>query len=120
MLAVIHNAKGSTLIEIFVALSIIAALASIAIPTYADHTEKAQATKCIAHRKIIEEAEHACGIQQGEPCLSMGKLVGGNHLREVPECPLQGVYTWISTNPNSSNYLKLGCSIHYWPDHPEG
>ena len=112
-----NTPRGRTLVEIMVALSIAGGLASIAITAYAGYTKTALATQCLANRKAIETAAQACGLEQGQPCFTMGKLIANDHLGKEPKCPSEGVYVWISKAPDSSYYLKLGCSIHLWPSH---
>ncbi|RLC19967.1 MAG: hypothetical protein DRH56_10730 [Deltaproteobacteria bacterium] len=95
---------GFTLIEIIVAIAIIAALASIAIPQYAAYLARARAARCLANRYHIEMDERAYFLEHNAPSL---------HIDERYTCPCGGTYIWLVSDPNDPRYPKVGCSVHY-------
>ncbi len=99
-----NNSGGYTLIELMVVIAIMGALASIAIPNYLSHVEKARAAHCLANRYNIEMAERAYFLEHNEPNLKIDDLWS---------CPSDGVYVWLISDANNPGYPKVGCSIHY-------
>ena len=95
---------GFTLIEVLLVMAIIAMLASIAIPHYAANREQARAVSCLANRRNIEKDEAAHFAQHHSPSLT---------INDVYQCPSDGVYVWLVSDPENSEYPKVACSIHY-------
>lgn len=98
-----RGGKGFTLLELMVVMFIIAALASIAIPRYAQYRQRAQAAVCLSNRYNIDMAESAHFLEQGEPGLAID---------ESYKCPSGGVYVWIISDPKDPGYPKVTCSVH--------
>lgn len=101
-----NNSGGFILIELMVVIAIMGALASIAIPRYSSYRDKARAASCLANRYHIEMAERAYFLEHNEPNLRIDDLWS---------CPSDGVYVWLISDANDSDYPKVGCSIHLWP-----
>ena len=106
MKTLINNSEGFTLLELMVVIAIIGALASIAMPQYASYTVKARAAHCLANRYHIEMDERAYFLDHDVPNLKIDDLWS---------CPSGGEYVWLISDPNDSDYPKIGCSIHFWP-----
>ena len=70
-----RNTRGTTLVEVLVAVAVIGALSAIGIPQYASYTEKGREAQCIANRHNVESASRACTLETGKPCLTTGELV---------------------------------------------
>lgn len=103
MSAYTSREKGFTLLEMMVALCIIAALASIAIPRYAAYRERAQAAACLSNRYNIEMEERAHFLEQEEPGLTIDGIY---------KCPSGGVYVWLISDPKEPGYPRVICSLH--------
>ncbi|MFC1857568.1 type IV pilin protein [Thermodesulfobacteriota bacterium] len=98
------GSEGYTLIELLVVISIIGALASIAIPHYLNNRQKAQGAACQSNRRNIEAAEITYFVSSNIPNLS----IGNNY-----SCPSGGVYVWLVSDPKDPDYPKVACSVHY-------
>lgn len=97
------SSEGFTLLELMVVILIMAALASIAIPRYAQYRQRAQAAACLSNRYNIDMAERAHFLEQNEPGLSID---------EIYKCPSGGVYVWIISDPKDPGYPRVMCSVH--------
>jgi type II secretory pathway pseudopilin PulG len=89
---------------------IIGSLASIAIPHYADYTEKALAAKCQANRYHLEMEEQAYFIENDKTNMEID---------DKYSCPSGGTYVWLVTDPDDPNYPQIGCSEHFMGSLPE-
>jgi len=98
------NSRGFTLLELMVAVAVMGALASIAIPQYAAYRGKVQAVHCLANRYNIEMEERAYFLDHNTPGLEIDPMY---------KCPCGGEYVWLISDPNDPGYPKVGCSIHY-------
>ena len=98
-----NGSKGFTLLEVMVVIAIIGVLASIAMPQYLAHRQKAYAAHCTANRYYIEmiEREYFVGYD-------LANLI----IDESYKCPSGGVYVWLVSDTNDPEYPKVGCSIH--------
>jgi len=94
---------GFSLLEVMVAITIMGALASIAIPQYAAYREKARAASCLSNRHHIEMEERTYFLDHDVPNLEIDELYS---------CPSGGEYVWLISDPNDPDYPKIGCSIH--------
>ena len=95
---------GFTLLEVLVTMSIVAALAAIALPHYVDYREKANAAACLSNRRNIEMDERAYFVAHHEASLGMD----GRY-----RCPSGGTYVWLVSDPEDSGYPRVACSVHY-------
>jgi prepilin-type N-terminal cleavage/methylation domain-containing protein len=111
--------RGSTLVELLVAIAVIGALSAIGIPQYASYTEKGREAQCTANRHNIESASRACGLDTGVPCFTTGELVKSGYMSGMPECPSGGTYVWLKDDPADPDAPKMGCSKHYWDTEQE-
>ena len=94
--------QGFMLLEMVVVIAIIAALFSIAVPSYVAYTETARAAACLSNRHNIQQDKIA--LNNDPP-----SLVIDNRYK----CPSGGVYAWLVTDPTDPNYPRVGCSLHY-------
>ena len=95
---------GFTLLEILVVVTIIAALASIAIPHYVDYRKEAEEAVCLSNRRNIEMEETGYFLQHQVPSLSIA---------DSYKCPSGGTYAWLVSEPDEDGYPRVGCSIHF-------
>ena len=98
------GSSGYTLIEVLTVISIIGALASIAIPHYIGDRERALEAACHSNRRNIESEEIAYFASNNMPNLSIG---------EQYACSSGGVYAWLVSDPRAPDYPKVACSVHY-------
>jgi len=106
------NSRGHTLIELMVAIAIIGALVSIAIPQYSSHREKALAAHCMVNRYSLRNEEREYFLLNDQPRLQT----------EPYECPTGGIYVWFVSDPEEPHYPKIVCSFHggaLLPEPPE-
>ncbi len=111
--------RGTTLVEVLVAVAVIGALASIGIPQYASYTEKGREAQCIANRHNVESASRACTLDTGKSCLTTSELVKSGYMSGMPSCPSGGEYVWLKDDPSDREAPKMGCSKHYWDSEQE-
>ena len=95
--------QGFTLLELMITLLIAGILLSIAIPNYLAHKEKAYKAQCESNRYNIELEERAYYIEYHKPSLVID---------EKYKCLSGGVYVWLVSDPENSEYPKVGCSVH--------
>ena len=109
-----RNTKGFTMIEIIIALSVLALLsASIALPAVIKNLENAKAKICSENRRVIEHAEQRFLLEAYRHSKNMQELVDEGYLRKVPECPSGGVYAWTSAIAEDTDLQSVvGCSVH--------
>jgi len=99
----LKNNHGFSLIELMMVIAIISALASIALPNYLQYREKAYEVSCLSNRRHIEINAKARYAEDGE---------FESELIDIYTCPRQGIYVWMSTDPDSSEFAKVLCSLH--------
>lgn len=103
---------GFTLIEIIIAVAILAILIGIAVPMILGHVNKTKATVCGSNRKALEDSyvlQRAVGMDT-----SMNELLtnaDGKYFEQTPACPSGGVYTWDEPKDRDT-VPKVHCSIH--------
>jgi prepilin-type N-terminal cleavage/methylation domain-containing protein len=100
----IIDTRGFTLIEVMLVIAIIGVLASIAIPSMAVYSERARTVSCLVNRKNIETDEIARLAESLSPSLNPNNAY---------QCPINGIYVWLVTDPEDPDYPKVACSIHF-------
>ena len=111
------SARGSTLVALVVALSVLGALAAIGMPSYVAYSEGGREAQCASNRHALETAERACSLDHnGKACLDMTTLVKSGYLESRPTCGSGGRYVWIVSDPDDSRYPSMGCSKHHFPN----
>lgn len=103
----LRSRKGFTLMEFFVAMAILAILASFAVPRYAKVIERAKSAECLVTRANAQRAEEIYMGQNEGRAASTLELVEKGYLDRMPRCVAGGSLVWLSTAP-----LKLACSLH--------
>jgi len=94
---------GFSLLELMIVLSIIGILVTIAVPNFKANREKAYEAECKANRYHIELEETAYYNEHNNISLSIGNKY---------KCPSGGVYIWLVSDPEDTDYPKIGCSLH--------
>jgi prepilin-type N-terminal cleavage/methylation domain-containing protein len=99
-----QGSEGFTLLELMVVIAIVGVLASIALPSYLNHRQRALDAACLANRRNIETAESTYFASNDIPSLSIGTAYS---------CPAGGVYVWLVSDPEEPDYPTVACSVHY-------
>ncbi|MBN1103357.1 MAG: prepilin-type N-terminal cleavage/methylation domain-containing protein [Deltaproteobacteria bacterium] len=98
-----RDSAGFTLIEVVMVITILGALASMAIPHYAAYQEKARKARCAAHRYYIQMEEETYFLGHNSVNLKID---------ERWSCPSGGVYVWVVSDPKDAGYPRVICSVH--------
>jgi type II secretory pathway pseudopilin PulG len=98
--------QGFMLLELLIVIALLAALLSIAVPSYVAYVESARAAACLSNRHNIEQDKSASYLNNDNP-----SLVIDNRYK----CPSGGVYAWLVSDQTDPNYPRIGCSLHYAP-----
>lgn len=102
-----RSRKGFTLMEFFVAMAIVAILASFAMPRYAEVITRTKSTECQVSRANAQRAEEIyIGQNEGRTASTL-ELVQKGYLDRMPRCVAGGSLVWLSTEP-----VKMVCSLH--------
>jgi type II secretory pathway pseudopilin PulG len=101
-----NRISGFMLLELLIVIALLAALISIAVPSYVAYTEIARAASCLSNRHNIEQDKRTAYLNNDVP-----SLVIDNRYK----CPSGGVYAWLVSDTADPNYPRIGCSLHYAP-----
>jgi prepilin-type N-terminal cleavage/methylation domain-containing protein len=94
------KAQGFTLIELMVALAIVALLISIAAPRYAGRINTAEETVLRQDLSVMRDAIDKHYADAGQYPASLEELVAKRYIRAIPSDPLtQSSRTWIVVPP---------------------
>lgn len=110
--------QAFTLIELMIAITIIAVLAAILIPNFKKARIRSQLTTCVANCKTVGTALEMYSVDYGGryPANSGGaglnQLIQHGNLARLPTCPSAAIMTFIDFNttaqPDSYSFTCVG------------
>jgi general secretion pathway protein G len=88
-------ARGFTMMELVIVMTIIAILATIAVPVFRQHIQRAKEVRLMHDLAVMREAIDKYTIDKEEAPSSLQTLVSSGYLRRIPEDPLtRSADTW--------------------------
>jgi general secretion pathway protein G len=97
-----ENHSGFTLIELLVVLSIIALLASLAVPRYFQSIDTAKEAILADNLKIVRDTIDKFYADTGRYPQSLDEMVEKKYLRALPVDPItESTTTWVISAPDS-------------------
>lgn len=88
-------ARGFTLMELVIVMTIIAILATVAIPTFMKHIQRAKEVRLMHDLAVMRQAIDNYTQDKEEAPKSLQDLVSSGYLRQIPEDPLtKSADTW--------------------------
>lgn len=106
-----RSARGFTLLELMIVISIIVILATVALPQYQKATRHARETvlrdDLFQMRKLIDQY----AADKGKLPQSLDDLVSAGYMREIPEDPLTGDKNWTLETGDDPSSLEGGTGI---------
>lgn len=99
-------ARGFTLIELIVVMTIVALLAAIAAPRYFDSVERARERVLLQNLNVLRDAIDKFHADTGSYPASLADLAARRYVRRIPDDPLTGSSaTWIVVAPPVASTL---------------
>lgn len=110
---------GVTLLELMVAVAIIAVLLTLAVPNFINARRRAKASSCANNLKLLYEAGQLYRMEQGSGVTTVdaSTLYTQGYTEEALSCPVGGLYAaWNVDNKPVCSIGTNGTS-HTWDDH---
>ena len=94
------KAKGFTLVELMVVMTVIALLLSIVVPNYVGRVKRAEETVLQENLTLMRDALDKHYADAGKYPASLDELVSKRYLRSIPKDPFtQSAATWTPVPP---------------------
>ncbi len=100
------KARGFTLIEVLIVITLIVILASVGMPTYQNSVRRAQEATLKENLFRMNDAIDQYYADKNKYPQSLQDLVGDGYLREIPEDPMtDSADTWVTVpaEPDPNN-----------------
>ena len=98
------SAKGFTLIELMVVMTIIALLLSLAVPRYFRSVDKAREATLHQDLGTMRDAIDKFHGDNGHYPSSLEELVSRKYLRAIPPDPITGnAFAWVVVSPDTAS-----------------
>ncbi len=95
-----RSARGFTLLELVVVMSIVALLASIAAPRYFDSIDRARERVLMQNLNLMRDAIDKFHADTGAYPASLAELASRRYVRKIPPDPVTGSdATWVVVGP---------------------
>jgi fructan beta-fructosidase len=98
-----HPDAGYTLLELMVAMSLLAAIGMTALPRYRVYLDQGKAASCLASRRNMEMDEQEAYLESNQASLAIAAQY---------RCPSGGTYVWLVSEPAATGYPLVVCSLH--------
>jgi general secretion pathway protein G len=97
------QARGFTLVELMVVLTIIALLISIVVPDYVGRTRRAEEAVLMQNLATLRDALDKHYADAGRYPGSLDELVAKHYLRAIPKDPFtDSTATWVAVPPQDT------------------
>ena len=93
------KARGFTLVELMVVLTVVALLLSIVVPDYVGRVRRAEEAALKENLAVRRDALDKHYADVGKYPASLDELVSKRYLRAIPDDPLTQSKTWIVVAP---------------------
>jgi general secretion pathway protein G len=98
------RARGFTLVELMVVLTVIALLLSVVVPDYVGRMKRAEEAVLKEHLLVMRDALDKHYADAGKYPRSLDDLVTKRYLRSIPPDPFtQSPATWVAVPPADPN-----------------
>jgi general secretion pathway protein G len=98
------KARGFTLVELMVVLTVIALLLSVVVPDYVGRMKRAEEAVLKEHLLVMRDALDKHYADAGKYPRSLDELVTKRYLRSIPPDPFtQSPGTWVTVPPPDPN-----------------
>ncbi len=99
------GARGFTLLELMIVISVMMILMAVAIPFYQQHVIQAREAVLRENLSVLNKVIEAYRMDKRESPQSLDDLVSAGYFRQLPVDPMTGKADWVPEEEDSSNAL---------------